>query len=590
MEAPLGRPLKKLGNFLAELKRRKVYQVTVVYLVLAVGGMELLDVLIPATELPDWAASFFLGLAIVSLPAVIVLAWTFDITPGGISRTGEQDAREDALAAAAALPSDAGADHGDAEPVGMSSQADGLDVNTIAVLPFENLSDARAAEPFVAGLHDDLLTELSRAAVLTVISRTSVSAYRGTKKTLRQIATELGAGTIVEGGVQQAGTRIRLNVQLIDARNDLHRWAERYDRELTVDNIFELQSELTTRIMTELKAQFTGEEKSRASRQHTHDLEAYRLYSIGRAEFVNRTEPGLRSAVSAFQRAIDRDPDHAAAWAGLGMALGALVDYGHADDPELMERGHQANRRALELDPHLAEGHAAEATRLIYLRDAAGARRALAQAAALGPGLALAHQWTAWLELLVGNPARAEEAAARATRLDPLDPEAWGNLAMAQLAVGRPQDALASARRCLEHAPDVDYLLWVEGLALHHLGSEEETERVYQRLTDRWSQAWPDVMQGLAAARRGDGRKARQYLARLEAAGAHCKAAIVQAALGELDAAFRSLDEMGEPFWDEALFLRYHRAPPMDAVRADPRYGDLIVRMNHSWGLAPREA
>lgn len=582
-------PFKRLAGFLAELKRRKVYQVTVVYLVLAVAGMELLDVLIPSTSLPQWTSPFFLALAIVGLPVVVVLAWTFDLTSEGLTRTPDRDRTGQGAPThtpdAGDPKGEDGSDDKAASAAAEPAATDGLDVNTVAVLPFENLSGSPDSEPFAVGLHDDLLTELSRASALTVISRTSVNVYRGAAKPLRQIANELGAGTIVEGGVQKAGHRVRLNVQLIDARSDVHRWAERYDRELTADNIFELQSELAGRIMAALKTQLTSEEQTRGSRQQTHDLEAYRLYSIGRERFVDRTEAGLGSAATAFRRAIDRDPNYAAAWAGLGMALGGLIDYGHTDDPAVLRQSQEATRHALELDPQLPEGHAAEGALCAHLKDAAGAKKALSEAIACGPGLALAHQWLGWLELLTGNPRRAAESAERATRFSPLEPEAWGNLAMAQLGLGLAEDALTSARRSQEHYPDVDYTLWVEGLALYHVGQEQEVARVFTRLTDRWSRAWSDMANGIACTERGDATGARACLERLKTAGAFCQAAVVHAALGELDSTFQCLDEMKEPFWDQELFLRYHRAAPMIAVRADPRYSGVIARLDRAWGI-----
>ncbi|MEJ2514569.1 MAG: tetratricopeptide repeat protein [Gammaproteobacteria bacterium] len=579
----MARPLKRLSTFLSELKRRKVYQVTAVYVVLAVAGMELLDVLIPSTSLPSWASPFFLALAIIGLPVVVVLSWTFDLTSEGLTRTADRPAPGDDP------PADTPADNSDSAaraPPGASAgdgAAGDLDANTVAVLPFQNLSGSPESEPFATGLHDDLLTELSRASALTVISRTSVNGYRGTNKPLRQIAAELGAGTIVEGGVQQAGNRVRLNVQLIDARADVHRWAERYDRELSADNIFDLQSELAARIMSALRAELTREEQARTSRQQTRDLEAYRLYSIGRERFVDRTESGLEKAAEAFRRAIDRDPDYAAAWAGLGMALGGLIDYGHTDDPDVLARSREATRRALEIDPGLAEGRASEGAIMAHLKDGEGAKRALSRAIEASPGLALGHQWMSWVELLTGNPERAEPAAERATRLDPLEPEAWGNLAMAELALGRAGDALASVKRSQEHYPDVDYTLWVEGLALYHLSREEGVPEVFDRLADRWSRAWPATARGLACAATGDSAGARTHLARLKETGDDCKAGIVHAALGEMDEAFRCFRDMGEAFWDEELFLRYHRAPPMDAVRADPRYAEVIARLDRAW-------
>ena len=251
--------MARLGRFLGELKRRRVYRVSAIYLVLAIGGLELASVLLPATRLPGWFDELFLGLAIVGFPLVAVLAWTFDITESGIHRT------PDTVAPDADPDRPEGAEVGAPESALVPSGRP-LDPLVVAVLPFENLSGAAEAEPFALGLHDDLLTELSRASALTVISRTSVRGYLGSTKPLPEIARELGAGTIVEGGVQQAGSRVRLNVQLIDARTDRHLWAERYDRELTTENIFELQSELAAQVMRRLHATLTAEEAAAAPR------------------------------------------------------------------------------------------------------------------------------------------------------------------------------------------------------------------------------------------------------------------------------------------------------------------------------------
>jgi TolB-like protein/Flp pilus assembly protein TadD len=574
-------PLRPIGEFFLELKRRKVYQVTAVYVVLAVGGMEVLDLLIPATRLPEWSSTFFLGLAIVGLPLVIVFAWTFDITPEGVVRTSELEGEVPPPPSAPAVPDRAMA----ADSAETPQDPSALDANTIAVLPFENLSGSPEAEPFALGLHDDLLTELSRASALTVISRTSVKGYKSSDKPIREIARELGAGTIVEGGVQRAGNRVRLNIQLIDARTDVHRWAERYDRELTAENIFELQTELAARIMSALKTQLTSEEEARVHTRPTDDLEAYRLYSIGRELYVDRSEKGLREAAEYFQRAIERDPNYAEAWAGLGMALGGLVDYGHIDDREVLERSMSATRKALELDPELPEGYAGRGGMRIHLRDAAGAREDLRRAIACGPGLSLAHQWTGWVELLAGNPERAREASLRATRLSPLDPEATGNLAVAELGLGDAEAAVAAARRSQDLYPDMDYTIWAEGLALYHLGRSEEASRTLHRLDERWSRDWIQVARAMDALDRGDSEDAQEILAGLEEAGARFKAGVVHAALGDLDAAFESLDAVGDQFWDEELFLRYHRVRPMDALRGDPRYVRLIEELDRSWGV-----
>lgn len=568
-------PLIRVGSFFRELKRRKVYQVTVVYVVLAVGALEILALVIPETRIPEWASSFLLAMAIVGLPLVVVFAWTFDITPGGVVRT--PDANEEGRD----LGEDVGGDVVAAAPV----VTPGLDPTSVAVLPFENLSASAEAEPFAMGLHDDLLTELSRASAITVISRTSVRGYRGTTKSMREIGLELGAGTIVEGGVQKVGNRVRLNVQMIDAATDTHRWAERYDRELTAENIFELQTELARRIMAELHQKLTPEERARTHERPTDDLEAYRLYALGRERYIIRSADGMRDAAGLFRRALALDPDYALALVGLGLALLGLVDYGHITDPAAADEAGEALERALRIAPELPEAHAAMGAYRTYRRDAPGALAALRPATELGPGLSLGHQWTAWVELLTGDLDAALEDSKRACRLDPLEPEARGNLAFCHLAIGEPEAAREQALQALEAHPGFAWAEWVLGWAHLALGEWAAGAEVLGRSRERLFRPWGIMVRGLQAARAGEEGGARDAAGELAAMDAPFEAGLVHAALGEMDAAFQHIGEAAPLFWDDALALRYLRAWPMDEIRADARYGDAVAALDASWGL-----
>jgi TolB-like protein len=552
--------LARLKSLVTELKRRKVYHVTVLYLVLAVGGLQVLDLLVPETALPAWSSAFFVGLSIVGLPLVVVFAWTFDITPQGVRRTSD------------AIPEDA------------SPESSDVDETVVAVLPFDNLSGAPEADPFAVGLHDDLLTELSRVSALTVISRTSVRGYRDTTKTIREIARELGVGTVVEGGVQMAGNRIRLNVQLIDARTDVHRWAERYDRELTAENIFHLQSELAAKVLVALKTHLTTAEQARISETPTANLEAYRLFTMGRDIVIERTAEALTKGIQHLERAIDLDPDYALAWAWLGLGLVALLDYRHVEAEELLSRAKHACHRALELDPQLAEAHAFHGCLRSHLRDCPGALEAHTRALELRPGFAGAHQWTCWVELLMGHAAEALVAARKATRLDPLDPEARGNRAMAELAAGEVEAARQEAGHALQQFHAFDYARWVDGLALYSLGRREEGSAVLQQLTERWASAWPDTARALDHVASQEGSAARDILVRQrETAPFH--EALVCAAQGDADAAFSAMDRAPPFSWDETLFVRFFPAEPMVMLRKDPRFRRVLTELNRSWGM-----
>jgi TolB-like protein/Flp pilus assembly protein TadD len=573
----------RLIRFLSELARRKVYRATVLYVVLAAGALEVLDILIPSTTLPEWAVPVLFSVAVVGLPVVVVLSWTFDLTRGGVVRTGSEVDDGDGL-------DEQGRGAPEALEVRKGSSVDASpEITAVAVLPFDNLSGAPDAEPFAVGLHDDLLTELSRASALTVISRTSVRGYRGTDKGIREIARELGVGTIVEGAVQKAGNRVRLNIQVIDARTDSHRWAERYDRDLTPESIFELQSELAIRIMESVEAELTSEERARVSRAPTEDLEAYRLYSLGREAHVDRSEGGMRTAASFFQRALERDPDYASAWAGLGIALVGLVDYGHVADEEVLERGIAALERAVELDPELPEAHAGIGSLRVYLHDGEGAREALGKAVELGPGLALGYQWRSWVELLLGDPEAAARAGGRATRVAPLDPEARGNVAMALLGTGDLARAADEASRSLESHPEFAYGRWVLALALDQMGRRDEAGEELERLSDESLSPWPifapwaRVGRGLRKAGAGDVDGVRQLAAELDEAGTPFEAGVLAAVLGDSGRAFEAFRRAMPLEWDDALALRYARGLGLGALRDDPAHRELLEELDRSW-------
>ena len=226
---------------------------------------------------------------------------------------------------------------------------------SIAVLPFENRSDEHKDVYFVDGIHDDILTQLSKVSAMKVISRTSVERFRDTKLPIKSIAEQLGVTRILEGGVQRAGKRVRITVQLIDAATDAHLWAESYDRELTAANIFAIQSEVSTAIAAALKATLTPAEKARVSAVPTQNLEAWEAYQLGKQRLAKRTSGGMIEAEKFFRKAIERDPSFALAYSGLADSLSLQVNYGDAPLLATLKQAQAAADSALKLDPGLSE-------------------------------------------------------------------------------------------------------------------------------------------------------------------------------------------------------------------------------------------
>jgi len=464
------------------------------------------------------------------------------------------------------------------------ANGDAPPVRSIAVLPFENLSGTADAEPFARGLHDDLLTELSRISALTVISRTSVLRFRGTDRPIAEIARELSVGTVVEGGVQSAGGRLRLNVQLIDARSDTHRWVERYDRKLSAESIFDIQSELAERIARALEAELTPMEKGRATQEPTRDLEAYRLYAEGRRQLDQRTDSGIRRAAEHFGEAVERDAGYALAWVGLADALALLHDYGCEAAEQVLPRAEEAVMRALELAPDLAEAHTSLGLLRGNQRNGHAAVAALEHAIELHPGYAETHNWLSWICQVLGQAKKALAHAERAVALDPLSPEAVSNLALSSLANGNGERALREARRARELQPDWTTSAFYEGLALYQLGRVSEAIPVLRDLRAEWAGSGPQLTLALAYVACGDDLAAGEMLAGFEEDGDHYAVGVVRLALRDREKAFEAFRRVER--WDYWPVLSIHHFYPdvLDPLRADELGSRLLRAAARAWG------
>ena len=311
-------------RLISELRRRNVLRMAALYAVSAWLIMQVADVLIDLADLPGWIGLTVLVLLAIGFPIALVLSWIYEITPEGIARDTEDSAdrpapdlagrRLDFVVIAllcAAVILFAYDKWWAFEPLERS----------IAVLPFDNRSGLAEDTYFVAGIHDDILTQLSKLASFDkVISRTSMEQYRDTTKPMPQIGQELGVATILEGGIQRAGDRVRINVQLIEATSDKHLWAETYDRQLTVENIFLVQAEIAREVARALRATVSPEEEESLAKLPTESLEAYRLYQLGRQATSEGTAAGVELAIGYLQQAIHIDPQYAEAHAELALA------------------------------------------------------------------------------------------------------------------------------------------------------------------------------------------------------------------------------------------------------------------------------
>ena len=484
-----------------------------------------------------------------------------------------------------ATPSGSGTAAGGA-PVG--GAGDSLPVRSIAVLPFESLGPSEEGAAFAAGLHEDLLTELSRIAGLTVISRTSVQRYRGTHRPVPEIARELGVGTIVEGAVRSVGDRVRLNVQLIDARTDAHRWVERFDRPLTTANLFDIQAELAVRIAETLRAELTPAERDRVGQAPPHDLEAFRLYAQGRGLLDQRTQSSVVRSIDYFRGAIDREPGYALAWAGLADAVSVLEFYDYDVPPGAPEPLETA-RRAVELGPELGQARASLGIIHSIRQQGPAALRELNRAIELAPSYAEAHAWLAWLHLLRGTPEEAVEPARRAVQLDPLAPAYRAYLGEVLLAKGEPERALEATMRAREIQPEYGLPHYVEGLVLHHLGRLDEAraalERAHRRVPPTGTPCHPEVIAALAVVEiaAGHGDAAERLVARLEEYDHPFSVGLGYAALGQTERAFRWFARVDDWSSFSTEIFRYFFTAVLGPLREDPRFLRILRELDRRW-------
>src|SRR5499425_1707283 len=295
-----------MSGFFEEVQRRKVYRVAAAYIIAAGFIIQIGSAVFPAWELPSWAFRLVVVLLLVGFPIALILAWAYDVTPQGIRATptlttvGSNRRRNVIMLIGIGVIISAGAG------VFLWPRVSARKIDkSIAVLPFQNLSDQKENAYFADGIQDDILTNLSKIGDLKVISRMSVMSYRGNgARNAREIGKALGVGTLLEGSVRRIGNRVRVNVQLINANDDEHIWAEDYDRDLT--DVFTIQTDLAQKIAYTLQAKLSSKEKARLDRRPTANSEAYLLY-VHAHDYGTRTGKFRESALKAeplFEQAI----------------------------------------------------------------------------------------------------------------------------------------------------------------------------------------------------------------------------------------------------------------------------------------------
>jgi len=459
-------------EFFGEAKRRNVYKVAVAYAVVGWLLIQVATQVFPFLEIPNWMIRLVILLTAFGFPVALIIAWAFELTPEGIKRTEAADAAQQrsrggiwiaVIVVAAALSLGlfflGRYSAGRATPQVTEAPTAVNPQKSIAVLPFENLSEEKANAFFADGVQDEILTDLSKIADLKVISRSSVMHYRsGLERNPRKIGEELGVAHVLEGSVQRAGNRIRVNAQLIDARNDTHLWAQTYDRDLS--DVFAIQSEIAKTIADQLQAKLSPQEKSAIQRPPTSDIAAFDLYTRARNLWLtawgsSTGKDDLLQAADLLNQAVARDPSFFDAWCQLAVTEVTIyfLDWDHT--PVRLTKAEVAVQTAARLRPDAGETHLALGRmRYFGYLDYKGALAELELARRSIPN-------DPWVVLLKGyierRQGRWDESIRdqqRGTELDPRNTLALQQLATTYEAMRRYAEAKAVLARALAFDPN----------------------------------------------------------------------------------------------------------------------------------------
>ena len=463
-----------------ELKRRNVFRIGAAYVVGAWLLIQVTETIFPLFGFGDTPARLVVIVLSIGFIPSLIFSWVFEITPEGLKKDADVGSEKSitqttsrkldriilvvlALALGYFAFDKFVLDPVEDVQIAESAHQEGRSAaltesfgdKSIAVMPFANLSAESSNQFFADGIHDDLLTRISNIQDIKTISRSSVMTYRGSKKKLGAIATELGVSTILEGGVQRAGDQVRINLQLIDAASDAHLWAQTYTRELTATNVFVVQAEITEAVAGALQAILTDDERSQLAKQPTANLQALDAYFLGNQLFDQLTSESVGEAILAYQEAIRFDPDFALAYSKQASAVLAQVGMSGLPNEAQLEKSRPLIDQAILLDPQSSEAFTALGHWHRHSGDAGKAFQAYEQAMALGPNNADALvNYASMVRFEMSDPATAIELYKRAVELDPQNIGIKRRLAFAMTSVDRAGEGIRMMEDIVDKHPD----------------------------------------------------------------------------------------------------------------------------------------
>ena len=483
----------KPGNFFAELKRRNVYKVAAAYAVVAWLLIQLASILFPTFEAPGWVMKVFVALVALGFPLALIFAWAFELTPEGIKRT-EDVAPNESISRRTGRKLAAGIAVVVALAAGLlvfqvvrsqsprpDSRATAIPDKSIAVLPFENLSDDKSNAYFADGIQDEILTKLANISDLKVVSRTSTAKYKSKPEDLKTVSQQLGVATVLDGSVQKAGDRVRVNVQLIDARADTHLWAKSYDGD--AKDIFGVQTEVSQQVADALRAKLSPAETNALAAAPTQDTEAYDLflkgeYALRHAETVLTAE-AFDAADAAYRRALQRDPNFALAAARLAESRVARHWYVTPLTSAELNEAKSLAERAVRLAPNVAGSHMGMG--LYYYwgrREYEAALAEFRRAIELQPNNSSARKYLAYVYRRQGRWEPSLTEMTKAAELDPRDADIPANISFTYVSLRQWNEAKRAGARAVSIDPqNKPAMQAVSSLALNGDGDIDAAKR-----------------------------------------------------------------------------------------------------------------
>jgi len=544
-----------LPRFLAELKRRKVYRVALVYAAVGWAILEASGMVLPRLALPDWTVNLVLAVVLLGFPLALVFAWIFDISPEGIVRT---------------------------EPLSPADHPNPEQYRAIAVLPFADMSENKDQSWFAEGIAEELLIALSQVKPLAVVARTSSFAFKGTGKTIAEIAEILGVQAVLEGSVRRSEDRVRVTAELVDAHSGFRIWSGSYERQIT--DIFQMQDELAKSVVEALRIELHVQPSERLVAEQTRVPEAYNWFMRGRTLFEWANPQGTQRSISYFEKAVEADPGYAMAWGYLSFARDTMMmfcPFKEAGPPTIAALEH-----ALAVDPEQSEALAIKAviTQLVdHDWETAGRlyQRAIASSQS---GIAVSRFALFYLQF-IDQQREAIELYAKYTKLDPLHPGNKANLAGMFYWAGDEDAAIRKAREALQLDPG--HVLAIQFLIAAYTDKNDTValDSLLVRL--------PPAIQELAEIKalvarnyavRGNAAEARKIYNDLVASfdslttNAMFDTALLAISLDEIDESIEFMERLEKTgswmlFWNKLL--------PMgnNAILENPRYQALLKRI-----------